>query len=71
MSTAQMKMHNNSSPKHSHRLQVILFNKHAQYVCHYTGVTALRFQGDATIHRYFRQVSLVTVVATLWEYRTC
>jgi len=39
-----------------------LFNKHARYVCHYTG---LRFQGDAAIQRYFGQESLVTVVATL------
>ena len=32
-----------------------LFNKHARYVRHYTG---LRFQGDAAIHRNFGQETL-------------
>jgi len=39
-----------------------LFNKHARYVHHYTG---LRFQGDAAIQRYFGQETFVTDAATL------
>jgi len=58
-----------SSPKQKYRWFRVrhLFNKHARFVSRYTG---LRFQGDVDIHRYFGQESLVTVVATLWQYCT-
>ena len=41
-------------------LLVSLFNKHNRYVRRYTG---LRFQGNAAIHRYFCQETIVATVA--------